>query len=106
MFGITSSGCFLTGIIVGFILAALVGVACIFYFNPTVKEKSLNRVEEIWSGIKTNVDGSIEAVKNAPTAEPQIPVPAKPAVPQKSGAPSPAGASGSRLPKIEIKLGI
>ena len=106
MFGITSSGCFLTGIIVGFILAAIVGVACIFYFNPAAKEKSLTRVEEIWGGIKTNVDGSIEAVKNAPTAEPQIPVPSKSAVPQKSGAPSPAGASGSRLPKIEIKLGI
>ena len=88
MFGITSSGCFLTGIVVGFILALFLGVACVFYFNPTIKEKSLSKVEEVWGNVKNKVDISLDAAKNAPTAEPQIPT-----------------GKGALQPKVEIKLG-
>lgn len=68
MFGFTSSGCFILGIILGFILAAIVGVFCIFYFNPDFKNKSIEQVEYFWQKIKDNVDDSIDSVKKAPVA--------------------------------------
>ena len=72
MFGLTSSGCFITGVVFGFILAAFLGISCIFFFNPEIKNSTLNRIEEIWGNVKKQVDGSISAAKNAPVAEPEI----------------------------------
>lgn len=108
MFGITSTGCFFTGIIFGFILALFLGAACVFYFNPAIKEKSLNKVEEVWNSIKSGVDNSLSVAKNAPTAEPEIPAP-KPGNSRqmRSGTPVvPQTPAPERRPKIEIKLGI
>lgn len=110
MLGIKSSGCFIIGIIIGFILALFVGTACLCYFNPDIKQKTLTRVEEIWSKIKSKVDGSIDAAKKAPTVEPEVPL-----VPSSSTSKQPAGSSQGTpaapappqsRPRIEIKLGI
>ena len=70
MLGFTSSGCFIMGIVMGFILALLVGVACVFYFNPEFKQKSVSKIESFWGSVKAGVDNSIDAVKKAPVAEP------------------------------------
>ena len=78
MFGFTSSGCFILGIIFGFILAAAVGVACVFYFNSDFKSKTVTQVEFYWNKVKNNVDNSIDAVKKAPEAEPEISSPQQP----------------------------
>ena len=110
MFGIKSSGCFIIGIITGFIIALFLGTACVFFFNPSIKQKTLDHVEQIWRKIKSNVDDSLDAAKNAPTLEPEIPVqknlsPGKgtPAAPVQPSAPAaPAG----QKPRIEIKLNI
>lgn len=108
MLGIKSSGCFIIGIIMGFILALFVGTACLCYFNPDIKQKTLTRVEEIWSKIKSKVDGSIDAAKKAPTVEPEVPLGAsstsKPAG-SSQGTPAAPAPPQSR-PRIEIKLGI
>lgn len=108
MLGIKSSGCFIIGIIMGFILALFVGTACLCYFNPDIKQKTLTRVEEIWSKIKSKVDGSIDAAKKAPTVEPEVPLGAsstsKPAG-SSQGKPAAPAPPQSR-PRIEIKLGI
>ncbi|MBR7139160.1 MAG: hypothetical protein IKD44_06405 [Lentisphaeria bacterium] len=110
MLGIKSSGCFIIGIITGFILALVLGIVCVCFFNPTFKEKTLTHVEIIWKKIKNNVDDSLDAAKNAATHEPEIPgqksVPAvtnDPTAPQHSPA-SPAPAAPK--PRIEIKLNI
>ena len=104
MLGFTSSGCFVTGIILGFVLALCLGVGAIFYFNPAVKEQSVNKVESVWGEVKNKVDGSIDAVKNAPTAEPAIP--AGKVAPRQQGTAPTQSSGGTRRPKIEIKVGI
>ena len=71
MLGLTSSGCFITGIIVGFLLAAVVAIGCVFYFNPDLKERSIRHVETFWGQVKHGVDDSIDAVKKAPVADPK-----------------------------------
>ncbi len=83
MFGFTSSGCFLAGIFVGFAVAFLVAIACLFYFNPNIKNQVIPHIEQVWNSIKSGVDSSIDTVKKAPVAEPSL----KPvaAVPQPSG---------------------
>lgn len=106
MLGIKSSGCFIIGIVTGFILALFVGTACICYFNPDIKQKTLTRVEEIWAKIKSNVDGSIDAAKNAPTVEPEVPLSPSPSGSEQP-AETPQGQAAPRSrPRIEIKLGI
>ena len=113
MFGIKSSGCFIMGIVTGFILALIAGTVCICYFNPSIKEKTLGQLEAYWKNIKTGVDNSLDAAKRAPTAEPvipQLPQSKVKAVPGNNGtAPAssqaPAAPSEKR-PLIEIKLGI
>lgn len=106
MFGITNSGCFVAGIIIGFILALILGIACVFYFNPEIKSATISKVESVWGTVKTNVDDSIDAVKKAPSAEPHIPqgpAAAKQPNGRKTGTPAPAPAS---RPRIEVKIGI
>ena len=108
MLGIKSSGCFIIGIMTGFVLALFLGAGFVFYFNPDIKQKTLTRVEEIWDRIKKQVDHSLGAAKNAPTAEPAVPA-NQPSVPAAQGgggtAPAPAAPPSNR-PRIEIKLGI
>ena len=119
MLGLTSSGCFITGLVLGFILAAAVGLACVCYFNPEIKEQTIGRVEAFWGKVKDNVDSSIDAAKKAPTAEPQIgtstpkTASSKEISPRRSSsgttkgtAPADAGNSGGKAPKIEIKLNL
>ena len=110
MFGIKSSGCFIIGIMTGFIIALFLGTACIFFFNPSIKQKTLDHVEQIWKKIKSNVDDSLDAAKNAPTLEPEIPAQknnlsrqSTPAAPKQSSAPTTPAGQKSR---IEIKLNI
>ena len=107
MLGLTSSGCFITGTVFGFILAAILGGACIFFFNPDLKNKTINRIEEVWNGVKQQVDGSISAAKNAPVAEPEIKI-SQPSVssPDKASqkAPQQEGAK-EKSPLVQIKLG-
>lgn len=91
MFGFTSSGCFIVGIIIGFIAAALLAVGSIFYFKPDIKAQVLSRVEQIWGDVKSNVDNSIEVVKKAPVAEPVLEQ-----SPPKAPAAPPGGVSGTR----------
>lgn len=110
MFGIKSSGCFIIGIMTGFIIALFLGTACIFFFNPSIKQKTLDHVEQIWKKIKSNVDDSLDAAKNAPTLEPEIPgkqnvPPGKSALPAPNNSSAPA-AQGTQKSRIEIKLNI
>ena len=108
MLGFTSSGCFIMGIIIGFILAVLVAVAALFYFKPDIKAQVLTHVEEQWSSVKNSIDNSIDAVKKAPVAEPALAVPRKvqpethkPAAVPVTGKPQAA----NKVPKSkEIKL--
>ena len=110
MLGIKSSGCFIIGILTGFILAFFAGIVCICYFNPDIKHKTVTRVEEIWKSIKSGVDGSIDAAKNAPTVEPQVSLP--PSSPTVKNAAKTlkkerdAAVPPQSRPRIEIKLGI
>ena len=71
MLGLTSSGCFITGIFTGFLLAVVVAIACVFYFNPDLKERGIRYVETFWGQVKDGVDDSIDAVKKAPVADPK-----------------------------------
>ena len=71
MLGLTSSGCFITGLLIGFLLAIVVAVACVFYFNPDLKARSIRHVETFWGQVKDGVDDSIDAVKKAPVADPE-----------------------------------
>lgn len=104
MLGCTSSGCFIVGIIIGFILSLVVVTACIFYFNPSLKAQIVSHVEQMWGSVKSNVDTSIEVVKKAPVAEPvkqgAEPQLAPPASPGKTNTPSAnAPASSSAKPQ-------
>jgi len=75
MLGFTSTGCFIVGAFFGFIAAAVLAVACVFYFNPDIKNRVVTQVEQYWGSIKSGVDGSIDAVKKAPVAEPSLSAP-------------------------------
>ena len=102
MLGFTSSGCFIMGIILGFILALFVGIACVFYFNPEFKEKSISNVESLWGSVKDGVDNSIDAVKKAPVAEPAVPKAAVPKAPVKAQPAEPQLAKPqASMPKTE-----
>lgn len=118
MLGLTSSGCFITGIITGFLLAIVVAVACVFYFNPDLKERGIRHIEMIWGDVKEGVDGSIDAVKKAPVADPkyQFPAPGKtsvkevaepeiklPAPKQDTNLVKPAVSGGLKAPR-EVKI--
>ena len=46
MFGIKSSGCFILGIIMGFILALALGGVCVLFFNPQAAEKPVREFYE------------------------------------------------------------
>ena len=105
MFGLTSSGCFITGIVFGFILAAVLGISCIFFFTPEIKNTTINRIEEIWGNVKKQVDGSISAAKNAPVAEPEIKITPAASQPQTQPQTQPNGAAKGKAPLVEIKLG-
>ena len=70
MFGIKSSGCFILGIIMGFILALALGGVCVLFFNPQFRAKAVGKVEKVWGSVKDSVDDSIDAVKKAPGARP------------------------------------
>lgn len=110
MFGITSSGCFVMGIIIGFILALIIGAACIFHFNPNIKKTALTKVESVWGEVKSNVDSSIDAAKKAPTAEPHIPrqktVAAPPERKTRNKLQIPGTPAQTSIPRIEVKIGI
>ena len=70
MFGIKSSGCFILGIIMGFILALALGGVCVLFFNPQFRAKAVGKIERVWGTVKDSVDDSIDAVKKAPGARP------------------------------------
>ena len=108
MFGFTSSGCFIIGVIFGFILAAILAVGAVFFFNTDLRREGITYVESFWSKVKNSVDDSIDAAKKAPTVEPEVPLGAsstsKPAG-SSQGTPAAPAPPQSR-PRIEIKLGI
>ena len=113
MFGFTSSGCFIMGIVTGFIIALVIAVACVFYFKPDVKVQVISHVEQLWTKFKNNVDTSIEAAKNAPSAETSTEQAAEknsftvnaPASTSRNGSYSPASQGGGAASKPkELKL--
>ena len=118
MLGLTSSGCFITGIIVGFLLAAVVAVGCVFYFNPDLKARGIRHIESFWGQVKNGVDDSIDAVKKAPVADPKYQIalpgaePAKavkepevrPSLPAQDAASGHAAAPGGVKAPREVKI--
>lgn len=66
MFGFTSSGCFIIGVIFGFILAAILAVGAVFFFNTDLRREGITYVESFWSKVKNSVDDSIDAAKKTP----------------------------------------
>ena len=89
MLGCTGTGCFVIGIVTGFILAAILGLFIVFHFNPDARESTLSSVRQVWTSVKSGVDNTLDAPAPAGTkrpVEPQIPE-GKPA-PRKAAAPT------------------
>ena len=91
MLGCTGTGCFVVGIVTGFILAAILGLFIFFHFNPDVRDSTLSTVRQIWTSVRSGVDSTLDTPPPPHTpraAEPQVPE-AKPA-PRGNYRPAPA----------------
>jgi len=102
MLGCTGTGCFVVGIVTGFILAGVLGLLIFFHFNPDVRESSLSAVRRVWTSVRSGVDSTLDTpAKPGPTPppEPQIPQ-AKPAPAPALGA-SPRSAAPAAAPRTE-----
>ena len=76
MLGCTGTGCFFMGIIVGLILAGVLGLFIFFQFNPDIRDSTFSTVRQIWTAVKGGVDNTLDTSEKPgtkPPPEPQIP---------------------------------
>ena len=114
MLGCTGTGCFIVGIVTGFILAGLLGLLIFFHFNPDVRDSTLSAVRQIWTSVRSGVDNTLDtpAKPAARPPEPQIPQ----AAPAPRGVPAPAprpaapaaqpGSGVQPLPRARIEINL
>ena len=98
MLGFTRTGCFFTGVVMGFILA----LALVFFVVCQCDPGFRDSIRQIWTSVKSGVDNTLDASRKpvaSPPAEPQIPQ-GKPAprgaVPAPPPAPRPAAPPADR----------
>ena len=114
MLGCTGTGCFVVGIVTGFILAAILSLFIFFHFNPDVRDSTLSTVRQIWTSVRSGVDNTLDTPAPAGTnrpVEPQIPE-AKPA-PREAATPAAGAAApaapqptGQPLPRARIEINL
>ena len=118
MLGCTGTGCFFVGVVLGFILAGLLGLVIFFGFNPDARESAFSAVRQVWTAVKGGVDNTLDATAKPgakPPVEPQVPqgrpvskegpapVPApRPAAPPES----PARSKEPPLPRARIEINL
>ena len=98
MFGCTRTGCFIMGVVLGFLLASALVLFCLFQLNPSFREKTVTGTRQIWIQVKGGIDDAVgtEQVKPPP---PPPPEPAVPVVKRDRVAPGPAPAAPRTAPR-------